>query len=463
MRKLPPFKSQLSMLVLSSTLTLTLYGCGGNGGDDTSGTGATVGANQSAECTAQGAGTGTATGTGAGTGAASGSGSAEGTGSATGTGTGSGTGSGSGSGSGTGTGTGAAPSGPTGTPLDAVLSPLAGVVGQLMALGGAQNTSTQAVEEGSTGSGTADAAASSGVSTTTSAGSAGCSGSGTAAGSATGTGSGTDGAAGSGTGSATGTATGSSTGSGTGSGSSASGSGSGSAGSGGNTTPSVGGGFVRTAGTLTECFPADYNTTGKMVSLSYNGKEPSSGATYTLTQDYVVQDGKLENYPSSKLYKTRQVVTIFGTVTDQLVDLYTIAIGSTAEQYGFNSVTTISGQRATLDERYVPKYVLNYDLKVGETSEAIYTIESKGTSPNGQTTSGSKQSSYKIKYLGNTTVTVPAGTFVNACQVEINSNGNVAIQTVSRNTGLMVRLSRPNGFVEQELVSAKVNGAAVNN
>jgi hypothetical protein len=224
----------------------------------------------------------------------------------------------------------------------------------------------------------------------------------------------------------------------------------------------VGGGFVRTAGTLTECFPTDYNTTGKMVNLSYNGKDPS-GATYTLTQDYTVQDGKLDNYPSSKLYKSRQVITIFGTVTDQLVDLYTIAIGSTAEQYGFNSVTTISGQRATLDERYVPKYVLNYDLKVGESSEALYTIQSTGTSPNGQTTTGSKQASYKIKYLGNSTVTVPAGTFVNACQVEINSNGNIAIQSVSRNTGLMVRLSRPDGFVLQELSTAKVNGTAVTN
>ena len=84
MIKLPVHSSQLSLLVLSSTLALTLYGCGGNGSDDTSGTGSSVSANQSAECTAEGSGTGTATGTATGTDTGAGTGVATGTGTLTG-------------------------------------------------------------------------------------------------------------------------------------------------------------------------------------------------------------------------------------------------------------------------------------------------------------------------------------------------------------------------------------------
>src|SRR5262249_27861149 len=103
-----------------------------------------------------------------------------------------------------------------------------------------------------------------------------------------------------------------------------------------------------------------------------------------------------------------------------------------------------------------------YSLGVGETYTTSYT-STVTTNYNGlPPTSSSETVNYVIKYLGRETVTVPAGTFTDACKFKLNTD---LIQWEAVGKGVMVKsISSTNvgQSVTLELTSGTLNGSPIN-
>lgn len=102
-------------------------------------------------------------------------------------------------------------------------------------------------------------------------------------------------------------------------------------------------------------------------------------------------------------------------------------------------------------------------LKVGESETLNETMFSTVYNPDGSVFSPTQTttSSTTTTFVGYETVTVPAGTFKNACKYEINDgSGTTTTWITSSGQGIEVRSVEPNGTVT-ELKTGTVNGAAV--
>ncbi len=220
---------------------------------------------------------------------------------------------------------------------------------------------------------------------------------------------------------------------------------------------------------------ADTQGTHMQLAYQYTGDITGSQTVDTLVGGLATFQG----------YQARETnVTTTGTQVSQGISVsnnvtlkgYAVRSG-TAEmtQYGsiLNGTGTAMGITTTTNMTtvYAPPYVdQQYSLPVGQTYTSSQTVMTSGTvsflgysNPIPQQTTTLSMS---VKYVGQESVTVPAGTY-NACKMETTSvsNGTASVQTswIVVGKGIPVKTTMTGGGVNQTIqaTSVKLNGASL--
>lgn len=224
-----------------------------------------------------------------------------------------------------------------------------------------------------------------------------------------------------------------------------------------------GGGTVG-EGSASDCYSPDSGTIGTKLERVIENKDAQGGLVSTLSQTDEVKAPKMFNGVNATEVAFDQVNdgvnnSIDSETTGSAYFTYDVA-GFRSSFYGVTSNSILTGaggvildQTTTLD----PARLDRNDLDPGESFTQTYTLKSEASVNGGppQTQSGSV--TLKTTYLGQESVTVPAGTFT-ACKFEYENTGDGTTENIwyAKGNGVSVKQSSANGTAE--LKSAKLNG-----
>ncbi|HEY0919225.1 hypothetical protein [Devosia sp.] len=211
------------------------------------------------------------------------------------------------------------------------------------------------------------------------------------------------------------------------------------------------------AGAGNGCFDlALLDTQGTRLTVSYSYTGAMTG---TQTIDSTV--GGLVSFQG---YQARETVT---ATTSSMQGGFTITAKVYAARTGAGEVTQygMATEESTLAPAmrtvYTPPWVdRTASLAIGESFTATQNTSYSYVINGAETPGGSYQTSSTTTYLGNETVTVPAGTY-DACKFEVSSGPGSAPSTNWFVRGKGLHVKSVNGGVVMEATSVKLNGQAL--
>lgn len=239
---------------------------------------------------------------------------------------------------------------------------------------------------------------------------------------------------------------------------------------GGDTGGDTGGGSG--SGQLADCFNEVLLTTGTSIMQSYNSTTSNGSASFTDNRTVTGQK-QFNGETAIETDGTTETTVSNGTTSSARTQTYSqLNTGSST----FNTLGTVTmaaaeGFNVNSTSTFEPKRVDRYNLNAGDSYTQNYTITTE-SSVGSNTFTSTNQVKSTVTYLGNESVTVPAGTF-DSCKVqdvEENTSGGSTTTFTTTNwydvgSGLLLKVvaedDESNDTTTTELVSGSVNGAAI--
>lgn len=214
----------------------------------------------------------------------------------------------------------------------------------------------------------------------------------------------------------------------------------------------------------TECLnPALYATPGTVI--EYQFAVSSGGVDRIATQTQTVEGPSIFNgHAATRIAVAETVPATSSRLSESFQGAYYVTLADQAVRVvGMTSAFDNAGQSVTQALTFSPPQPdLDFSQAAGDSattaSAAIVSYDPPAFAPAGTLTS-----SAKLVFLGFESVTVPAGTFHNACKfgLDVTTSGTRTVtRWIARGSGVLVRSEANNGDV-QRLMSAKIDGAAV--
>ena len=213
------------------------------------------------------------------------------------------------------------------------------------------------------------------------------------------------------------------------------------------------------------CYNAELERVGSTWRLDYQSAD-SSGTSVTFQFDY------------SRPSETEEALSYVSPFDGQMVTESRVVGALDASGQALSLVRVVAmidlgrggPEPITFEDAYVPPLVdRTFLLKVGESDRGVTTVNATVRDANGLLPPGYSDSSFSADitttFVGFETVTVPAGTFANACKFETvdASSGIKTFWITSSGQGVQVKsVSDSSGFVvTDELIGGNVNGTPV--
>jgi hypothetical protein len=229
------------------------------------------------------------------------------------------------------------------------------------------------------------------------------------------------------------------------------------------------------AGAASECFNIAWYTPGTTAVLDYAITGSATGSTRS---NMTVSGGKTFNGQSGLLeffqdqtttYTAPATLASAGTIPTQS-RFYFSENGSVENEYGGTVSTsmTVSGISISTNTtvNYNPAVVdRRFTLAVGGTTTLSTTLSTTSTTNFGSTPTTSTSRNDTVTYVGQETLTIPAGTFT-ACKFSIrDKDGNVTLEWFGKGNGAPLqftsRASDGSSFVGSLTTASRLNGAAL--
>lgn len=219
-----------------------------------------------------------------------------------------------------------------------------------------------------------------------------------------------------------------------------------------------------------DCYNGAFETAGTKLDQTFQITDSSNGATLTTVSSTTVQGSSTFNGQAAIRSSYTQDTT-GSAPSSSTGNTYTRNAGTArVETLGVEekSTATVSGYTANTDTttKFDPANLRRFDLNAGDSYTQTYTVTTSGTvTAAGFSTpvNNSTSISEKVTYLGRESVTVPLGTFANACKVltESTAGGSTTSTTVWFAPGSGVSLKQVSGTTTSVTSDAKINGTKV--
>lgn len=240
-------------------------------------------------------------------------------------------------------------------------------------------------------------------------------------------------------------------------------------------TPATGGG-----GSASACYNPTLATEGTQITLTYNSTDGGSGGEVDFTDERTVGGNTTFDGRTAQVTTGTTTSTVSGagaadgtSVTDTTTYAQVNASAPSTNAIGVHTESDISAAgasgRVITDSTIRPGRQMRFDLQAGDSYSQTFTTEtttstSFGGFP-GQETSTSIDSSVVTRYVGRSTISVPAGTF-EVCRFEVETTDSGSGSTAETSTeyfavGSGVLVMQQSGDTTTQLVGGSINGGAL--
>jgi hypothetical protein len=207
-----------------------------------------------------------------------------------------------------------------------------------------------------------------------------------------------------------------------------------------------------------------YSVAGTRTALVYTSE--SGGTTQQVRQFATVAPATTFNGRAASAINVREIVQASGSPSSEVrfdgthylaLSDHQVQLLGTVSRYRHQG--SMVAQTIALDP---PLSDLDFRLAVGSSSTSTYSVISASVAPVSGLGSASLNASSAVTFVGFETITVPAGTFPDACKFEQRlTTGSPRITTrwLARNSGVVLRVE--SGATTQTLASGTLNGVAI--